>query len=62
MITREIKLPENYKKYFKTENDIINALDDYVERKQDKKTKLEIENSVILKKLDKEFKIALWIK
>ena len=62
MIIREIKLPENYKKYFKTENDIINALDDYVEREQDKKTKLEIENSVILKKLDKEFKIALWIK
>ena len=62
MLTREIKLPENYKQYFKSENDITELIEDYIEKKQDEKLKIEIENSKTISNIDNELKVLLWVK
>ncbi|MDQ7009659.1 MAG: hypothetical protein Q9M94_05200 [Candidatus Gracilibacteria bacterium] len=62
MVTREIKLPENYKKYFKTESEITDLVEDYIEREQDEKLKEDIENSTIILNIDKELKNILGVK
>jgi hypothetical protein len=59
MVTREIKLPENYKKYFKTESEITDLIEDYIEKEQDKKLKIEIENSTTISYIDNELKNLL---
>ena len=62
MVTREIKLPENYKKYFKNESEITDLIEDYIEKEQDKKLKTEIENSTTISYIDNELKNILWVK
>jgi len=54
MITKKIKLPKDYKKYFKTEDSITELIEDYIEKKQDMQLKKELsedENFLIMNKL-----------
>jgi len=56
MITREIK-SENYKKYFKTESEITDLIEDYIELEQDKRLKKELsedKNFLFLNKIMEE--------
>jgi len=61
MIVKEIKLPNNYKKFFSSENKITEVIEDYIEKKQDEKLKTEINNSKILLNIDNELRQVLWI-
>ena len=60
MITREIKLPENYKKYFKTESEITDLIEDYIELEQDKRLKKELSEDKNFLFLNKIMEEKLW--
>jgi len=60
MVTREIKLPENYKKYFKTESEITDLIEDYIELEQDKRLKKELSEDKNFLFLNKIMEEKLW--
>ncbi len=59
MTTATIKLPKNYKKYFKSTEDITQLVEDEIERQQDAKTKVKIETDPEMKELNILLKEAL---
>ena len=61
MVTRKIKLPENYKKYFKNESDITDLIEDYIEIEQDKKFKKELSEDKHFLILNKLMEEKLWV-
>lgn len=60
MVTREIKLPENYKKYFKNESEITDLIEDYIEIEQDRKIKKELSEDKKFLFLNKLMEEKLW--
>lgn len=60
MLTREIKLPANYKKYFKTESDITDLVEDYIELEQDKRLKKELSEDKYFLNLNELMEKKLW--